>query len=152
MVNSGKCSKVRCGPCVAVKTGCTSCGGGFAARSSKVPGVYAAKVAAIARGKGEKKVKATTQSSGAVGLAVERRAYVLQLKGVPHIPTLPPNNYGDDLGYRYLVMQLMSGSLKDKARTVGGVFSPAAIAHVGASLVRGRWFWADLRLHWDLEQ
>lgn len=96
------------------------------------------KVAPIARGPGEKKMKSTTQSAAAVGLAVERRAYVLQLKGVPHLPALPPGiAYGDDNGYRYLAMQLMSGSLLDRAKAVGGRFPDTMVAHVGVALVRG---------------
>lgn len=107
-----------------------------AATNPRVPGAYALKACPIARGPGEKRVKTTTQSAGAVGLAVERRAYVLQIKGAPHVPALPPNGYGDESGYRYLVMQRMGDNLKDRAEAVGGAFTPGAVALVGQALVR----------------
>lgn len=102
-----------------------------------MPGTYALKVAPLARGPGEKKIKATTQSSAAIGLAVERRAYALQLRGVPNIPALAPgpSAFGDDQGFRYMAMQKMSITLKEKLDQAGGRFSAAAVAHVGAAMV-----------------
>lgn len=108
----------------------------FPATHAKLPGTFALKTCRISRGKGEKKVKSTTQSQGAVALAVERRAYVIQLKGVPNLPELPPSNYGDDKGYRYLAMQKMAEDLKTRVASVGGRLSPAAVAYVGNAVVR----------------
>jgi eukaryotic-like serine/threonine-protein kinase len=107
----------------------------IAATHAKLPGTYALKTCRISRGKGEKKVKSTTQSQGAVALAVERRAYVIQLKGVPNLPDLPPSNYGDDKGYRYLAMQKMAEDLKTRVASVGGRLSPTAVAYVGHAVV-----------------
>jgi hypothetical protein len=96
---------------------------------------YAIKVAQIERGLGEKKTKSTTQSDGAIGLAVERRVYEVQLRGLPGVPSLPPRNYGDSDGYRYLVMQAMSNTLKDRVKTHGALSSQAS-AYVATKLVR----------------
>jgi hypothetical protein len=99
---------------------------------------YAIKVAQIERGVSEKKTKSTTQSDGAIGLAVERRVYEVQLRGVPGVPRLPPRNYGDSNGYRYLVMQRMSDTLKDRVKTHGPL-SPQASAFVVSKLVWMPW-------------
>ena len=98
----------------------------------------AIKVAKLERGPREKKLKGITQSDGAIGLAVERRVYQVQLPGMPGVPRLPKSPYGDVLGYRYLAMQRLDASLKEKAAACGGRtrFSDEAIALVAASLVR----------------
>lgn len=98
--------------------------------------VWAIKISRLERGPKEKKVKGTTQSDGAIGLAVERRVYQVQLPGLPNVPALPPQCYGDANGHRYLVMQRLGVNLKEKAAEVGGTFSPAAAALVATRLVR----------------
>ena len=103
--------------------------------SSPAGDPLAIKLAVLARGPKERKVKGSTQSDAAIGLAVERRAYALQLPRMPGVPALPAAAYGEALGYRYLVMQRLGQNLKQRAADVGGRFSPPAIAHVASSLV-----------------
>ena len=83
-------------------------------------------------------MKGLTQSDGAIGLAVERRVYQVQLPGLPHVPSLPAGCYGDSNGYRYLVMQLMGDNLKQRLEKCGGAISSEGAALVAHTLVRCR--------------
>lgn len=71
-------------------------------------------------------MKGLTQSDGAIGLAVERRVYELQCRGMPGAPTVPSGGYGDADGYRYLAMQRLGHTLK----AVVGIMTPPKPGHV----------------------
>jgi hypothetical protein len=95
---------------------------------------FAIKVAPLERSK--KGRHKSNQSPEAVLLAKERLLYAAHLTNCAHIPRLPLRCYGDDKGYRYLAMQLMSTSLSARLKEVGGAFSYGAVALVAVQAVR----------------
>ncbi len=78
----------------------------------------------------------TNQSPGAMLLFKERLLYLSTFRTVPHVPRLAPKAfYGDDGGYRFLVMEMLGMTLTEKLQQCGGRLSLDAVAYVGKCVV-----------------
>eukprot|EP01041_Mallomonas_annulata_P001740 gene1740-3359_t len=77
---------------------------------------------------------AQNQTKIANTLFYEHTLYRGVLLGYKYSPKLPSTAYGEDLGYRYLVMERFDMDLKDLAKS-GNLLTPGIVASIGLQLL-----------------
>ncbi|KAF0689045.1 Aste57867_19460 [Aphanomyces stellatus] len=98
----------------------------FAMKISAVPPVAA----------GNKRKKKTHADRSADALYAEHLLYVNTLQGHPGIPSLPPSGaYGEDKGYRFLVLQRLGRTLEQVKASCGGSLPEKSVARLGLEIL-----------------
>jgi len=111
---------------------------------------YAMKISPLSSGNAassKKKRKKTPAERNADALYAEHLLYLNSINGHRGIPSLPPTGaYGEDQGYRYLVIQRLGRTLEDVRRSVGGIPEKTA-ARLGLDIVSSRRYYYCLVHH-----
>jgi len=69
-------------------------------------------------------------------LHYEYNLYNGVLRGIPNIPRIPFNTYGDEDNFRFLVMERLGGCISDLVCN-GKKLTPAAISNIGIQILNG---------------
>lgn len=97
--------------------------------------VYALKVAAVEANK-QRKSKKIKESQAAISLFHERTMYVTWLPDVHGVPRVASSGYGEQDGYRYLVIDMLGSSLESLYQSC--TLTWPAVASIAQQLVRCR--------------
>ncbi|RHY92528.1 hypothetical protein DYB35_006704 [Aphanomyces astaci] len=83
-----------------------------------------------------KSKKKTHAARSADALYAEHLLYVNTLQGIPGIPALPTSGaYGEDKGYRFLVIQRLGRTLEQVKTANGGTLPESTVARLGLEIV-----------------
>ncbi|RHZ34430.1 hypothetical protein DYB26_012174 [Aphanomyces astaci] len=83
-----------------------------------------------------KSKKKTHAARSADALYAEHLLYVNTLQGIPGIPALPTTGaYGEDKGYRFLVIQRLGRTLEQVKTANGGTLPESTVARLGLEIV-----------------
>ncbi|KAF0714327.1 hypothetical protein AaE_011598, partial [Aphanomyces astaci] len=83
-----------------------------------------------------KSKKKTHAARSADALYAEHLLYVNTLQGIPGIPALPTTGaYGEDKGYRFLVIQRLGRTLEQVKTANGGTLPESTVARLGLEIL-----------------